>query len=77
MQGEKDVCDSRRAWAFAIGLAVASALFRLHPYYAPSSPLAGLWNFGMMGALGLFVGSRLRSGYCGFARWRRRRRPSP
>jgi hypothetical protein len=54
MDTDKQTNENGLAWSWAAGMAVAAGLIRLIPHP---------WNFTPIGALGLFGGARLRSGW--------------
>src|SRR5262245_17526490 len=55
----------RLTLVYALILAVVAALYRLAPYYLFDTPegQAAVWNLMPVGALAVFVGSRLRTHY--------------
>jgi hypothetical protein len=59
MQTDTQATDRRLTLIYALALGVGVALYRLGPYVLPNA-LGSLWNFAPVGALALFVGSRLR-----------------
>jgi len=58
-----DIRGARDAgWSWIVGYSVLAIVLRLIPYYVNvSNVVHPLWNFAAVGALGLFVGTRLRS----------------
>jgi hypothetical protein len=64
MNTDKRSNDNGLAWACVAGLAAAVVVYRLVPYLLQfTHDLQYIWNLTPVGALALFAGARLRSGW--------------
>jgi hypothetical protein len=63
MHTDRRAAVDRLTLVYILGLGVLAALYRLVPYYLLHPDRAFVWNLVPVGALALFAGSRLRSGW--------------